>query len=111
MSARAATIIPVSELTGQVSAMSSTNCHNCGKQLATYHAACPHCGAAQDAASRAESARKGREVLIAISPAVLGALVGWAASGDAWAIFGGAGAGLVVGVGIIAALDVRRGGL
>jgi hypothetical protein len=89
--------------------MSSFTCHRCGRRLADFFSACPHCGAPQDEQSRAASARTNREAWLVILPTALGGLAGYAASDSAAAILGGGLAGLLLGVGTIAVLYARRG--
>jgi hypothetical protein len=74
--------------------------------MATCSVVCPHCGAPQDEKSRSESAKKNRDALIVIVPTILGGVAGLLVSGNAWVIVGGGAVGLVIGIGIIAAMYV-----
>jgi hypothetical protein len=68
---------------------------------------CPYCGAPQDEQSRAASAKKQREILLAALPAVFCTVAGWLLFRSEWGIGVGLAVGLLIGVGLVAAKYVR----
>jgi hypothetical protein len=68
---------------------------------------CPHCGTSQDEQSRRESARRNRDALLVVGPAIAGILLGWFLLGNVAAAVAGLVGGLVVGVGLVAVISAR----
>src|SRR5436189_6470012 len=88
--------------------MSSINCHRCAGLMASSLPVCPHCGAPQGEAARAESAGTQRDILLAVVPAILGTVGGWFVIGSEWGAVGGLFIGLLVGVAFVAARYARQ---